>query len=100
MYLEKLFFKLQPTTTMNKESKIKELKELSKSKREIYLKYKEESIKAQEKGSKGFRTEPQIEMDKHNQKVALNKSYSWACKKAFKDPLDKILDQIERNSKN
>lgn len=84
---------------MNKDEKIKQLRERTKAKRKTYLKYKKEIGDAQENGSGGQRSEAQIEMDKLNQKKALNKGYAWACKRAFADPLNRILDQIERDSK-
>lgn len=84
---------------MDKESTIRKLKEDTKARREKYLEYKEEAIKTQKRGSKSYRSKAQAEMDKINQNRALNKGYAWACRRAFADPLDRILDEIERASK-
>lgn len=85
---------------MNKINKIQALKKEFTAKRKKYLDEKEIRIQGEKNnGHGGLRSEAQIENDKRAQKQALNLGYAWACKRSFKDPMDAILDQIERNSK-
>ena len=85
---------------MNKDNKIKALKQEFTAKRKKYLENKEATIQTEKNnGHGGLRSEAQIESDKRAQKRANNLGYAWACKRALKDPMDAILDQIERNSK-